>query len=157
MWHCRVGCWYYAWFRTSDIGVNAHIEGSWYTPSEMFVFVGCTCGYVFAGTKYVVALNKVDRMYGWVAHPDSPFRKSLEKQKDEPKMEFRDRSRETLLAFATQGHHIMSFFMISTWIRCDGIVGYNACMYWDVKDWSSDYIALVPTSAITGMNDFYLV
>jgi translation initiation factor 5B len=69
-------------------------------------------------------------MYGWVANTNSPFRKSLEKQKDEPKLEFRDRSRETILAFSTQG--------------------YNACMYWDMKDWASDYIALVPTSAITG-------
>jgi hypothetical protein len=67
-------------------------------------------------------------MYGWAANLNSPFRvsdqltnrylffvssfnpvycdglqKSLEKQKDEPKMEFRDRSRETIAAFATQG------------------------------------------------------
>jgi hypothetical protein len=35
--------------------------------------------------------------------------------------------------------------------------GYNSCMYWDMKDWASDYIALVPTSAITGMLIFVIL
>ncbi|THH32167.1 hypothetical protein EUX98_g2032 [Antrodiella citrinella] len=80
-------------------------------------------------TPFIVALNKIDRMYGWQAFPDNDFRDSLAKQSRAVQREFEDRTQKTILAFAEQG--------------------LNAVLYYDNKSFARN-VSLVPTSAITG-------
>jgi GTPase Era involved in 16S rRNA processing len=42
-------------------------------------------------TSFVVALNKIDRIYGWKAKPDNPVRASLAEQDESTIRLFRDR------------------------------------------------------------------
>ncbi|KAF9779459.1 P-loop containing nucleoside triphosphate hydrolase protein [Thelephora terrestris] len=80
-------------------------------------------------SPFIVALNKVDRLYGWEATPDNAFRDSLEKQKPSVQREFEHRVKSTILAFAEQG--------------------LNAVLYYDNKSFAKN-VSLVPTSAHTG-------
>lgn len=80
-------------------------------------------------TPFIVALNKVDRLYGWKATPNGPFRKSLKAQPSHTQAEFKDRVAKTIVAFAEQG--------------------LNAKLYYENKNFSK-YVSLVPTSAVTG-------
>jgi translation initiation factor 5B len=78
---------------------------------------------------FVVALNKIDRIYQWKSKPFNNVRDSLEVQESSAKHEFRDRLNKTILAFAEEG--------------------INAALYWE-NDNPQEYISLIPTSAITG-------
>ncbi|KAI9572429.1 hypothetical protein HD554DRAFT_2015076 [Boletus coccyginus] len=80
-------------------------------------------------TPFIVALNKIDRMFGWEATPDGAFQESLAKQKRSVQREFEDRVQKTILAFAEQG--------------------LNAVLYYENKSFARN-VSLVPTSAITG-------
>lgn len=81
-------------------------------------------------TPFVVALNKIDRMYDWKAQPNNcPVRKALDKQKRHVVEEFRRRTRETQAEFQN--------------------IGFNTALYWENDDVRRT-ISLVPTSAITG-------
>ncbi|KAH8555729.1 hypothetical protein BGW37DRAFT_435377 [Umbelopsis sp. PMI_123] len=80
-------------------------------------------------TPFIVALNKIDRLFGWKPIPDNGFQDSLAKQADSVKREFENRVQQTMIAFAEQG--------------------LNACLYYDNKNFAK-YVSLVPTSAITG-------
>ncbi|PSR77061.1 hypothetical protein PHLCEN_2v8094 [Hermanssonia centrifuga] len=80
-------------------------------------------------TPFIVALNKIDRIYSWDPTPDNDFRSSLAKQKRSVQREFEDRVEKTILAFAEQG--------------------LNAVLYYDNKNFARN-VSLVPTSAITG-------
>ncbi|WVQ98522.1 hypothetical protein IAU59_005648 [Kwoniella sp. CBS 9459] len=80
-------------------------------------------------TPFIVALNKIDRMYGWEAKPNAGFRETLNAQNKSVKSEFEDRVRKTKLAFAEQG--------------------LNAEIFDENKNLGRN-ISLVPTSAITG-------
>lgn len=80
-------------------------------------------------TPFIVALNKIDRMYGWDPTPDGAFRESLEKQSRAVQREFEDRVAKTIVAFAEQG--------------------LNAVLYYDNNNFARN-VSLVPTSAITG-------
>ncbi|KAH0839540.1 hypothetical protein J3R83DRAFT_425 [Lanmaoa asiatica] len=80
-------------------------------------------------TPFIVALNKIDRMFGWEATPDDAFQESLAKQKRSVQREFEDRVQKTTLAFAEQG--------------------LNAVLYYENKNFARN-VSLVPTSAITG-------
>ncbi|KAF8259895.1 hypothetical protein EI94DRAFT_1613470 [Lactarius quietus] len=80
-------------------------------------------------TPFIVALNKIDRIYGWDATPDGAFRESLAKQKRSVQREFEDRLQKTILAFAEQG--------------------LNSVLYYENKNFARN-VSLVPTSAITG-------
>ncbi|RXK39536.1 translation initiation factor aIF-2 [Tremella mesenterica] len=80
-------------------------------------------------TPFIVALNKIDRCYGWEPVPNGGFRESLAKQSKSTKSEFDDRVRKTILAFAEQG--------------------LNAKLF-DENDDLRRNLSLVPTSAITG-------
>mmetsp|Transcript_24754 Transcript_24754/g.36302 ORF Transcript_24754/g.36302 Transcript_24754/m.36302 type:complete len:1002 (+) Transcript_24754:45-3050(+) len=85
------------------------------------------------GTPFVVALNKIDRCYAWKTCKDMPIREALEHQDDGTVGEFRNRAAEAKLQLQEQG--------------------INSNIYWEMgdDDWSnSDFIPLVPTSAITG-------
>ncbi|KAF9242947.1 hypothetical protein BU15DRAFT_86712 [Melanogaster broomeanus] len=80
-------------------------------------------------TPFIVALNKIDRVFGWEATPDGAFQESLAKQKKSVQREFEDRVQKTILAFAEQG--------------------LNSVLYYENKSFARN-VSLVPTSAITG-------
>ncbi|KAI5851037.1 hypothetical protein BZA05DRAFT_57046 [Tricharina praecox] len=80
-------------------------------------------------TPFIVALNKIDRLYGWNPIPNNGFQMSLAKQKKSVQNEFRDRLEKTKLAFAEQG--------------------LNSELYWENKS-IAKFVSLVPTSAHTG-------
>jgi translation initiation factor 5B len=82
---------------------------------------------------FVVALNKVDRCYGWKAMNDAPIREALKEQDKGTLSEFKSRCTEAKVQLQEQG--------------------VNSNLYWDMgsDDWkNSDFVPLVPTSAITG-------
>lgn len=78
---------------------------------------------------FIVALNKVDRLYDWKGHPYATFRSSLKQQPSHTQEEFRTRLEQTITAFMNQG--------------------LNAALYYENDD-PRNVISLVPTSAITG-------
>ena len=85
------------------------------------------------GTPFVVALNKVDRCYDWKTCKDTPIRDALKEQSEGTLQEFRSRADDAKLQLQEQG--------------------VNSNIYWEMgdDDWTnSDFVPLVPTSAITG-------
>lgn len=80
-------------------------------------------------TPFIVALNKIDRLYGWQATPNGAFCESLANQSRAVQREFEDRSSKVLVAFAEEG--------------------LNACLYYENTNFARN-VSLVPTSAITG-------
>ena len=80
-------------------------------------------------TPFIVALNKIDRMFDWQANPNFPTQDTLALQKPSVLSEFQDRVKHTIVEFAEQG--------------------LNACLYWENKN-VGKYVSLVPTSAVTG-------
>ncbi|KAI9334998.1 hypothetical protein DFJ73DRAFT_852260 [Zopfochytrium polystomum] len=80
-------------------------------------------------TPFIVALNKIDRIYGWKSVPDNAVRDSLAIQPEHVKAEFAERVKRTIVEFAEQG--------------------LNACLYYENTNFAK-YVSLVPTSAITG-------
>ncbi|KAL7430899.1 hypothetical protein ACHAXM_002400 [Skeletonema potamos] len=85
------------------------------------------------GTPFVVALNKIDRCYDWKTCKDTPIRDALKVQAEGTVQEFRSRADSAKLQLQEQG--------------------VNSNIYWEMgdEDWTnSDFVPLVPTSAITG-------
>jgi translation initiation factor 5B len=85
------------------------------------------------GVPFVVALNKVDRCYAWKTCKDKPIRDALKEQAEGTVSEFRSRATDAKVQLQEQG--------------------VNSNLYWEMgdDDWSnSDFIPLVPTSAVTG-------
>ena len=80
-------------------------------------------------TPFVVALNKVDRLFGWKVCKDAPIRHSLSQQKPDVVQEFETRTREVLTQLAEQS--------------------LNAKLYYENDDFRRN-VSVVPTSAITG-------
>lgn len=80
-------------------------------------------------TPFIVALNKVDRLYGWKSYPDMSFEEMLKLQPAATRAEFEDRLQKTILAFAEQGLNSQVSFR---------------------NDDMRKTVSLVPTSAITG-------
>ncbi|KAG0005605.1 hypothetical protein BGZ79_003516 [Entomortierella chlamydospora] len=80
-------------------------------------------------TPFIVALNKVDRLFGWKAIPDNSFVDSLSKQSVAVQREFETRKDAVITAFQENG--------------------LNAVLYYDNKNMGK-YVSLVPTSAHTG-------
>ncbi|KAJ2771223.1 eukaryotic translation initiation factor 5B, partial [Coemansia nantahalensis] len=78
---------------------------------------------------FIVALNKIDRMYGWRARANGPFRASLKVQPAATQSEFASRAARTITEFAEQG--------------------LNAELYYENKDLRK-VVSLVPVSAVTG-------
>lgn len=82
---------------------------------------------------FVVALNKIDRCYGWKTMKDAPIREALKEQDSGTLSEFRTRCTEAKVQLQKEG--------------------VNSNLYWEMgdDDWkNSDFIPLVPTSAVTG-------
>ncbi|KAL8712038.1 MAG: hypothetical protein Q9220_003734 [cf. Caloplaca sp. 1 TL-2023] len=80
-------------------------------------------------TPFIVALNKIDRLYGWKKVDNNGFQESLAMQNKAVHNEFRDRLEKTRVAFAEQG--------------------FNAELYYENKSMAKN-VSLVPTSAHTG-------
>lgn len=80
-------------------------------------------------TPFVVALNKVDRLYGWKTMPDCPIQDALAAQDENCKLEFKDRLDQAILQLNE--------------------VGLNAKLYWE-NDSLGDTVSVVPTSAVSG-------
>lgn len=78
---------------------------------------------------FIVALNKIDRMYGWKPTEYQNTQDTLDNQESAPLMEFRDRLQKTVLAFAE--------------------IGFNSLVYWENQN-VEEFVSFVPTSAITG-------
>lgn len=78
---------------------------------------------------FIVALNKIDRLYGWRKIDNNGFQESLAMQNKGVVNEFKDRLDKTKLAFAEQG--------------------FNAELYYENNDMRR-FVSLVPTSAHTG-------
>jgi translation initiation factor 5B len=80
-------------------------------------------------TPFIVALNKVDRCYGWKTMPDSPIQLALAAQDDNVKFEFKDRCERAIVQLMEQG--------------------LNAKLYWENDD-PGHTVSVVPTSAVSG-------
>lgn len=80
-------------------------------------------------TPFIVALNKIDRLYGWKKIENNGFRESLALQNKAVQNEFKNRLEKTKLAFAEQG--------------------FNSEVFYENKSMAR-YVSLVPTSAHTG-------
>lgn len=80
-------------------------------------------------TPFIVALNKIDRLFGWKKIDNNGFQESLALQNKAVHNEFEKRLAETKLAFAEQG--------------------FNAELYYENPSMSKN-VSLVPTSAHTG-------
>lgn len=90
-------------------------------------------------TPFIVALNKIDRLYDWETSPRKDVRDLLKQQQQNTQLEFQQRSQEVINQFAVQG--------------------LNAKLFYENPDVKT-YISLVPTSAITGegiSNLLYLI
>ncbi|KAH7954936.1 hypothetical protein HPB49_023029 [Dermacentor silvarum] len=80
-------------------------------------------------TPFVVALNKVDRLYDWKGNRNKDITDVLKAQSRNTRLEFEERTREVVLQFAEQG--------------------LNAALFHENKDLKS-FVSLVPTSALSG-------
>nr|4N3G_A Chain A, Eukaryotic translation initiation factor 5B-like protein, eIF5B(870-C) [Thermochaetoides thermophila DSM 1495]4N3N_A Chain A, Eukaryotic translation initiation factor 5B-like protein, eIF5B(517-C) [Thermochaetoides thermophila DSM 1495] len=80
-------------------------------------------------TPFVVALNKIDRLYGWKKIENNGFRESFALQNKAVQNEFRNRLDQVKLQFAEQG--------------------FNSELFYENKNFAR-YVSLVPTSAHTG-------
>jgi translation initiation factor 5B len=81
-------------------------------------------------TPFIVALNKIDRLYDWDAqNGNCPTRDSMARQRSHVLEEFKQRTKAVQLEFAE--------------------IGFNTSLYWENDDVRRT-ISIVPTSAITG-------
>ncbi|KAF3688354.1 Eukaryotic translation initiation factor 5B [Channa argus] len=78
---------------------------------------------------FIVALNKIDRLYDWKKSPDTDVVTTLKKQKKNTKDEFDERAKAVIVEFAQQG--------------------LNAALFYENKD-PRTFVSLVPTSAHSG-------
>lgn len=80
-------------------------------------------------TPFIVALNKIDRLYDWKSNRRRDIEDLLKQQPSNTKAEFERKSKEVILQLNMQG--------------------LNAALYYENPD-PDDYISLVPTSAVSG-------
>lgn len=80
-------------------------------------------------TPFIVALNKIDRLYDWQTMNRKDVRDILKAQAPNTQLEFEQRTKSVILQFAEQG--------------------LNAALFYENPDIRS-YVNLVPTSAVTG-------
>ncbi|XP_040192296.1 eukaryotic translation initiation factor 5B isoform X2 [Rana temporaria] len=78
---------------------------------------------------FIVALNKIDRLYDWKKSPETDVAATLKKQKKNTKDEFEERTKSIIVEFAQQG--------------------LNAALFYENKD-PRTFVSMVPTSAHSG-------
>ena len=84
-------------------------------------------------TPFVFALNKIDRLYGWVSTKDVPINEAIYNQKN------------VINEFETNLRKVQTQIME---------LGLNSKVYWEIDE-EIDYIPIIPTSAVTdeGISD----
>ncbi|XP_039745788.1 eukaryotic translation initiation factor 5B isoform X2 [Pararge aegeria] len=80
-------------------------------------------------TPFIVALNKIDRLYDWQSAQRKDLRDILKLQQPNTQLEFEKRTKDVIIQFAEQG--------------------LNAALFFSNPD-PRTYVSLVPTSAVTG-------
>ena len=81
---------------------------------------------------FVIALNKIDRLNGWIRSPNASFESTYKKQKQHTKQDFEDRYAQVKLQFAERGLNV------DLWSN-------------NVKNKTmTQFVNIVPTSAHTG-------
>jgi translation initiation factor 5B len=80
-------------------------------------------------TPFIIAMNKVDRLFQWNSVANSPIQDALARQEETTMKEFEHRYNQVALQLNEQG--------------------LNVALYWKNKDPKS-FVNIVPTSAITG-------
>eukprot|EP01096_Ripella_sp_DP13-Kostka_P014508 TRINITY_DN657_c0_g1_i1.p1 TRINITY_DN657_c0_g1~~TRINITY_DN657_c0_g1_i1.p1 ORF type:complete len:943 (+),score=549.71 TRINITY_DN657_c0_g1_i1:21-2849(+) len=80
-------------------------------------------------TPFVVALNKVDRIFNWKPNINSPIEDSLSKQPNDAKLRYEEKATEIITELAMEG--------------------LNAALYYKNPN-IRQYVSIVPTSAATG-------
>ncbi|KAB1222271.1 Eukaryotic translation initiation factor 5B [Morella rubra] len=80
-------------------------------------------------TKFIIALNKVDRLFGWKKCPNAPIKKALKQQSEDVLNEFNIRLTQIITQFKEQG--------------------LNRELYYTSKKMGETF-SIVPTSAISG-------
>ncbi|CAL4899126.1 unnamed protein product [Urochloa decumbens] len=88
--------------------------------------------------RFVVALNKVDRLYGWKTCPNAPIAKALKNQSDDVRSEFKWRVTEVVTQLKENG--------------------FNAALYYENKK-IKEVVNIVPTSSVSaeGIPDLLLL
>ncbi|CAN4099645.1 unnamed protein product [Withania somnifera] len=81
-------------------------------------------------TEFIVALNKVDRLYGWKVCRNAPIVKAMKQQSKDVLFEFNSRLTQVITQFKEQG--------------------INTELYYKNKEMGKDTFSIVPTSAISG-------
>lgn len=80
-------------------------------------------------TPFIVALNKIDRLYDWQTMNRKDVRDIIKAQAPNTQLEFDQRTKSVIVQFAEQG--------------------LNAALFYENPD-ARSYVNLVPTSAVTG-------
>jgi len=80
-------------------------------------------------TPFIVAVNKVDRLFGWKENKGWPMRETLKRQEKHVLLEFNERINSIIAQLAGQE--------------------FNAALYYKNSDFRT-YVSIVPTSATTG-------
>ncbi|EFX90195.1 hypothetical protein DAPPUDRAFT_205517 [Daphnia pulex] len=80
-------------------------------------------------TPFVVALNKIDRLYDWISNPKKDVKDLIKSQAKNTQLEFQDRAKLVITQLAEQSM--------------------NAAVFYENPDPRS-YVSMVPTSAATG-------
>jgi len=80
-------------------------------------------------TPFVIALNKVDRLYGWKACPNTPIQEALKKQDKTVVQEYEEKIKDVITIFAERGMNVVP--------------------YYKNKD-HKKFVNVIPTSAISG-------
>ncbi|KAK6090429.1 hypothetical protein P3W45_000526 [Vairimorpha bombi] len=80
-------------------------------------------------TPFIVALNKIDRIYGWKSENYRYWNEAYENQEESTKLEFKNQLNYVIMKFAE--------------------IGYNTALFSKNPN-DKKYISLVPTSAISG-------
>lgn len=100
-------------------------------------------------TPFVVALNKIDRLYDWNIGQRKDIRDIIKNQGANTNIEFQQRVREVVLQFAEQVY-LNHFNCYGFYSQLSNIFqGLNTALFYENPD-PREYISLVPTSAITG-------
>ena len=84
---------------------------------------------------FVIALNKIDRLFEWKANAQQDIRDTIKKQKKHTKDEFDTRLKQVIAEFAE---------------KCE----LNVVPFWDNDD-PATYVSICPTSAHTGSTRNY--
>ena len=81
-------------------------------------------------SERVCVCVQIDRLFEWQRNPRAGVRDTLKRQKTITKDQFDERVQLVTTEFAEQG--------------------LNVALFWEKVDFSSDYVPVVPTSAISG-------